>query len=119
MINMQYFFSTNANDVLGSFSKPYHNVVGGFGVTKGNSSDLQLGLPLQSVNISEDELYHEPLRLNVFVYADPILTQKIINKHNKLQNLIFNNWLKFHLINCNDNKIYTIDKRGYFYGINN
>jgi len=119
MINMQYFFSTNDNDVLGSFSKPYHNVVGGFGVTKGNSSDLQLGLPLQSVNISEDELYHEPLRLNVFVYADPILTQKIINKHNKLQNLIFNNWLKFHLINCNDNKIYTIDKRGYFYGINN
>ena len=47
---------------LGSGDKATHNVVGKLGVMQGNHSDLQIGLPLQSVSDGSRPV-HEPLRL--------------------------------------------------------
>ena len=48
-INLQYFASTVNNRRFGSSNKTIHNVVGTLGIWQGNSGDLQVGLPLQSV----------------------------------------------------------------------
>ena len=53
-INMEHYFSTVDNDVYGSGSKIYHNVVGRVGVMSGPWSDLRLGLAWQTV--MNDEL---------------------------------------------------------------
>lgn len=92
-INMQYFFSTLNNITYGSGSKITHNVTGKFGIMQGNSSDLMQGLPLQSVNINDDQCYHEPMRLQVVVYAPRSKIDSMIEKHAVLQTLIFNHWI--------------------------
>ena len=48
-INMEHYFSTTDNEVYGSGSKVYHNVVGRLGIMSGPWSDLRLGLARQTV----------------------------------------------------------------------
>ena len=48
-INMEHYFSTTDQEVYGSGSKIYHNVVGRFGVMSGPQSDLRTGLAWQTV----------------------------------------------------------------------
>ncbi len=107
-INTQYFFSTLNNIAYGSGSKITHNVTGKFGIMQGNSSDLMQGLPLQSVNINDDQCYHEPMRLQVVVYAPRSKIDVIIEKHAVLQNLIFNHWIILVAIDPIDNKPYRL-----------
>ena len=45
-INMEHYFSTVDNEVYGSGSKIYHNVVGRLGIMSGPWSDLRLGLAM-------------------------------------------------------------------------
>ena len=92
-INMQYLFSLLDNRRFGSGSKTVHNVVGQMGVMLGNASDLQLGLPLQSVMSEEGCPYHMPLRLTALVAAPLNLVQSIIQKHSILQNLFNHQWI--------------------------
>ena len=48
-INMEHYFSTVDQEVYGSGSKIYHNVVGRLGIMSGPQSDLRTGLAWQTV----------------------------------------------------------------------
>lgn len=107
-INTQYFFSTLNNIAYGSGSKITHNVIGKFGVMQGNGSDLMQGLPLQSVNKTDDLSYHEAMRLQVIVYAPRSRIDSIIEKHTILQTLLFNHWVILVAIDPLDSKPYRL-----------
>lgn len=107
-INTQYFFSTVNNIAYGSGSKITHNVIGKFGVMQGNGSDLMQGLPLQSVNTTDDLTYHEAMRLQVLVYAPTARLDSIIEKHRVLQTLFFNDWVILVAIDPINNKPYRL-----------
>lgn len=100
-INMQYYASTVDPEKFGAGNKALNNVVGTIGCIEGNASDLLGGLTKQSVWY-EDEYYHEPLRLQVFIEANPISIDSIIQKHKLLQDLIGNNWLSIISLDPND-----------------
>lgn len=111
-INTQYLFSTLDNVAFGSGSKITHNVVGKIGIMQGNGSDLMHGLPLQSVMSSDSELYHEPQRLLAVVYAPKAMVLKVIEKHNILKTLFFNEWVHLLVIDPIDQMPYRLDKSG-------
>ncbi len=92
-INTQYFFSTFDNVAYGSGSKISQNITGKIGVIQGNASDLMHGLSMQSVNSSDDESYHKPLRLMTIVYAPPYMIDRIIAEQDILQKLFGNGWV--------------------------
>ena len=92
-INNHYYFSTVDNQQYGGGSKIFHNVTGKFGVVMGNGSDLKTGLPLQSVNETDNKLYHRPLRLSVFIHAPKNRIQGILQSNEKLQTLLNNEWI--------------------------
>jgi uncharacterized protein YbcC (UPF0753/DUF2309 family) len=96
-INMQYYFSTTDPHVYGSGNKAIHNLVSQMGVMQGNQSDLQIGLPQQSV-LYQNQLAHTPKRLYAVVYANKTLVERIINKHNQLKNLINGQWIFIDII---------------------
>ncbi len=107
-INTQYFFSTVNNIAYGSGSKITHNVIGKFGIMQGNSSDLMQGLPLQSVNATDDHGYHEAMRLQVIIYAPRSTIDPIIDKQPILQMLFFNHWVILVAIDPLDTKPYRL-----------
>ncbi len=91
-INMEHYFSAVDNDVYGSGSKIYHNVVGRVGVMSGPWSDLRLGLAWQTV--MNDELpYHEPMRLLTLVEASRARIEILIARHEVLQHFYHNEWV--------------------------
>ena len=92
-INMQYFFSSIDNKRYGSGTKVLHNIVGQFGTMLGNASDLQIGLPLQSVMLIDGELYHEPIRLMTILVSPLEWVETIIHRHSMLNNLFENEWI--------------------------
>ncbi|MCG3110179.1 MAG: DUF2309 domain-containing protein [Candidatus Manganitrophus sp. SB1] len=94
-INMEYYFSTVDNEVYGSGSKIYHNVVGRFGVMSGPQSDLRVGLPAQTV-MKGERPYHEPMRLLSVIEAPRERIGAIIRRHKVLQEYYHNEWV--HLI---------------------
>lgn len=97
-INLQYYFSAVDGWIYGSGSKVLHNVVGGIGVMLGRHSDLQTGLPMQSVR-GEDRLYHEPMRLLTIIEATPERLSQIICRHQVLQQFFDHQWV--HLVAMN------------------
>jgi len=97
-INAQYYFSATDPSVYGSGNKAIHNIVSGLGVMVGNSSDLQLGLPQQSV-FHLNQLIHEPRRLFVVIYAKKELVETILNKHTVVKNIFDGKWAFLHIIN--------------------
>lgn len=107
-INTQYFFSTLNNIAYGSGSKITHNVTGKFGIMQGNSSDLMQGLPLQSVNTTDDLSYHEAMRLQVIVYAPRSRIDSIIENQAILQTLLFNQWVILVAIDPLDSRPYRL-----------
>jgi uncharacterized protein len=94
-INMEHYFSTVDNEVYGSGSKIYHNVVGRIGIMSGPWSDLRLGLARQTV-MNGDAPYHEPMRLLTVVEAPRERIEKLIARHNVLQHFYHNVWV--HLV---------------------
>jgi uncharacterized protein YbcC (UPF0753/DUF2309 family) len=92
-INNHYYFSTVDNEKFGGGSKITHNVTGRFGVVQGNGGDLKIGLPLQSVNESDDKVYHQPLRLSVLIQAPKEVIQEILLKNENLKTLLDNEWI--------------------------
>jgi uncharacterized protein YbcC (UPF0753/DUF2309 family) len=107
-INSQYYFSTVDNVNFGSGSKITHNIVGNFGVMQGNASDLYTGLALQSVMSADDELYHRPLRLRVFIFSPIERVKKIISKNTILQNLFYNEWIRLVVLDPNTNELSSL-----------
>jgi hypothetical protein len=94
-INMEHYFSTVDNEVYGSGSKIYHNVVGRFGIMSGPQSDLRGGLAQQSV-MDGKRPYHEAMRMFSLIEAPRELICRIILKHRILQNYYDNEWV--HLV---------------------
>ncbi|HEY6084760.1 MAG TPA: DUF2309 domain-containing protein, partial [Nitrospira sp.] len=94
-INMEHYFSSVDNDVYGSGSKVYHNVVGRLGIMSGPWSDLRLGLARQTV-MNGDMPYHEPMRLLTIIEAPRERIDKLIARHEVLQHYYHNEWV--HLV---------------------
>jgi hypothetical protein len=94
-INMEHYFSTADNEVYGSGSKIYHNVVGRLGIMSGPWSDLRLGLARQTV-MNGDVPYHEPMRLLTIVEAPRASIEKLIARHELLQHFYHKEWV--HLV---------------------
>ncbi|GJL57590.1 MAG: hypothetical protein NPIRA03_04470 [Nitrospirales bacterium] len=92
LINLTYYFSAVDPWAFGSGSKVIHNMVAGVGVMLGSQSDLQKGLPLQSVNDGARH-YHEPMRLLAIIEAPPDRIRCIIQKHDLLQHVFHNQWM--------------------------
>lgn len=97
-INSQYYFSAVNNVYFGSGSKITHNVAGTVVVVQGNSSDLMHGLALQSVNSTDLESYHTPVRITNYIYAPLDRVKAILEKHENLKTLVNNSWIKIVVI---------------------
>jgi uncharacterized protein len=91
-INLQYFASTTNNAVFGAGNKTLHNVVGAIGVLEGNSGDLRVGLPLQSVHDGQ-RFVHDPVRLNVFIAAPVEAISQALARHAGIRMLADNGWI--------------------------
>ena len=92
-INNHYYFSTVDNTKFGGGSKITHNVTGKFGVVEGNGGDLKIGLPLQSVNLTDKKIFHQPLRLSVIIQAPLKRVEQILDRNFQLKCLIKNEWI--------------------------
>lgn len=102
-INNHYYFSTVDNEKFGGGSKITHNITGRFGVVQGNGGDLKIGLPLQSVNSTDDQAYHNPLRLTVFIQAPEDRVKKILKRNPHLMSLLDNEWIYLKILDPKEN----------------
>jgi uncharacterized protein len=92
-INSHYYFSTVDNNTYGGGSKITHNITGKFGVVQGNGGDLKMGLPLQSLFQSDEDMYHQPLRLSVLIQAPIARVSEILARNQNLRSLLDNEWI--------------------------
>ncbi len=92
-INNQYYFATVDNAVYGSGSKVTQNPVGNVGVVQGNGGDLMTGLPLQSLKISDERPFHQPLRLTAVIHAPRERVTEILREHDDVRELLDNGWI--------------------------
>lgn len=109
-INMQYLFSTRNNVAYGCGNKTTHNVTGKMGVMQGNGSDLMHGLSLQSVAVSDQINYHEPIRLLTIVYAPTSIIDEVIQKQPGLQKLFRHGWVHLCAILPGSDNIVTLKR---------
>jgi len=96
-INLQYYGSTVNNRVFGAGNKVLHNVTGTIGVLEGNSGDLKVGLPWQSVHDGTD-FVHEPVRLTVCIEAPLRAISDVIAQNDTIRDLVDNQWLHLFAI---------------------
>lgn len=102
-INNHYYFSTADNNTFGGGTKITQNITGKFGVLQGNGGDLKMGLPLQSVNKTDSEMYHQPLRLSVLIHAPLERVNNILLNNTHLKELLDNEWIYLMVKDANDN----------------
>ena len=110
-INMEHYFSTVDNEVYGSGSKIYHNVVGRLGIMSGPWSDLRLGLARQTV-MNGDMPYHEPMRLLTIIEAPRERIEKLIARHEVLQHYYHNEWVHLVALDPEDKVLYRYHPSG-------
>jgi len=96
-INMEHYFSAVDQEVYGSGSKIYHNVVGRLGIMSGPQSDLRTGLARQTV-MSGARPYHEPMRLVTLIEAPRQRIDAIVRNQRVLQRLYDNEWMHLFAI---------------------
>ncbi|MFB6243401.1 MAG: putative inorganic carbon transporter subunit DabA, partial [Halobaculum sp.] len=97
-INSQYYFASVDNAVYGSGSKITHNPVGNVAVYQGNGGDVQTGLPLQSLYASDDDPYHQPLRLSAVIHAPVDRVTDVLADHDHVVELLDNDWLSLTVV---------------------
>ncbi len=97
-INNQYYFATVDNAVYGSGSKVTQNPVGNVGVYQGNGGDVMTGLPLQSLKVDDEQLYHQPLRLTAVIHAPVDRVEDVLRRHEEVARLIDNGWLRLTVV---------------------
>jgi uncharacterized protein YbcC (UPF0753/DUF2309 family) len=117
-INSQYYFSAVDNVAYGSGSKVTHNVVGKIGVMQGNASDLMHGLNLQSIAMTDDDLYHVPRRLMTVVYAPRAKLSRVIERNDILKKLFFNGWVSLVALSPDDHNYYHLLRDGSWTELN-
>jgi uncharacterized protein len=110
-INMEHYFSTTDNEVYGSGSKVYHNVVGRLGIMSGPWSDLRLGLARQTV-MNGEVPYHEPIRLLTIIEAPRERIDKLIGRHEVLQHYYHNQWVHLVAFDPDDGVWYRYHPKG-------
>ncbi|WGK65510.1 DUF2309 domain-containing protein [Croceiramulus getboli] len=111
-INNHYYFSTVDNDRFGGGSKITQNITGKFGLVQGNGGDLKFGLPLQSLQQNDDELYHQPLRLSVLIQAPAQRISQILERNPAVKQLLDNAWIYLLVMDPTENnqvKRYCVD----------
>ncbi|WP_339903333.1 DUF2309 domain-containing protein [uncultured Cyclobacterium sp.] len=111
-INNHYYFSTVDNSSYGGGSKITHNITGKFGVVQGNGGDLKMGLPLQSLYSSDNDMYHQPLRLTVTIQAPINRVADILRRNSHLKSLLDNEWIYLLVMDPNKNNKITKYKKG-------
>jgi uncharacterized protein len=94
-INLQYYASRVDPAQYGSGNKVLHNVTAGLGVMEGNSGDLRVGLPWQSIHNGE-RFMHEPRRLTVYLEAPRERIMGVLDNHPEVRQLFDNTWI--HLV---------------------
>lgn len=104
-INCQYLFSTIDNNVYGAGDKTVHNVLGGFGVVRGNGGDLCVGLPRQSLFCDDGTPHHVPQRLLTIVQAPLDRVDAIILEDALLGRLFGNGWVKLVVIDPTNGRV--------------
>jgi uncharacterized protein YbcC (UPF0753/DUF2309 family) len=110
---MEHYFSTVDQEVYGSGSKIYHNVVGRLGIMSGPQSDLRTGLARQTV-MNGPRPYHEPMRLLTLIEAPRQRIDQIIRGHRLLQRLYDNEWVRLIAIEPVEGGFYSYTpKRGW------
>jgi len=97
-INTQYYFATVDTAVYGSGSKVTHNPVGNVGVYQGNGGDLVTGLPVQSLMSTDDQPYHQPLRLTTVIQAPVERVTDILAQQEQMSTLLDNGWLSLTVV---------------------
>ncbi len=117
-INMEHYFSAVDNDVYGSGSKIYHNVVGRVGIMSGPYSDLRLGLAWQTV-MNDDLPYHEPMRLLTLVEASRSRIETLIARHEVLQHFYHNEWVHLATLDPEDGIWYRYMPSGVWRRVKN
>lgn len=110
-INMEHYFSAVDNEVYGSASKIYHNVVGRFGIMSGPWSDLRLGLARQTV-MNGEMPYHEPMRLLTIVESPRSRIEKLILRHEVLEHYYHNEWVHLIVLDPEDGNWYRYRPNG-------
>jgi uncharacterized protein YbcC (UPF0753/DUF2309 family) len=116
-INMEHYFSAVDNEVYGSGSKIYHNVVGRIGIMSGPWSDLRLGLARQTV-MNGYVPYHEPMRLLTVVEAPRSQIDKLIAHHDVLQHYYHNEWVHLVALDPDDGVWYRYRPTGEWMPVN-
>jgi len=110
-INNHYYFSTVDNNTFGGGTKITHNITGKFGVVQGNGGDLKMGLPLQSLFDSDDDMYHQPLRLSVMIQAPISRVSEILARNSNLRTLLDNEWMYLMVMDpTHKNEIFSYEK---------
>ncbi len=97
-INNQYYFATVDNAVYGSGSKITQNQVGNVGVYQGNGGDLMTGLPMQSLQVDSEQVYHQPLRLTAVIHAPVEQVDDILRRHEEVRELLDNGWIQLTVL---------------------
>lgn len=100
-INLQYYASRIDPVRYGAGNKVLHHVVGGIGVLEGNSGDLKVGLPLQSIH-DGNGFVHEPRRLAVYLEAEPARIGAVLGKHPAVRQLFDHGWLHLFALQGGD-----------------
>jgi uncharacterized protein YbcC (UPF0753/DUF2309 family) len=112
-INLEHYFSTVDQEIYGSGSKIYHNVVGRLGIMSGPQSDLRTGLAWQTV-MGAAQPYHEAVRLLTLIEAPRQRIDKILRNQRHLRQLYDNEWLRLIAIEPERSVCYPyIPKRGW------
>ncbi|MCB1049646.1 MAG: DUF2309 family protein [Acidobacteria bacterium] len=112
-INLQYFASVVAPQKWGSGNKLLHNVVdGNWGVFEGQGGDLRGGLAHQSL-VDAGELRHIPVRLSVYIQADPEVIAEIIRRQPVLAELVTNQWLFIYCLGSPNQPIQRLSPKGW------
>ena len=92
-INLQYYASVAEPSLYGAGNKLLHSVVGGHvGVIEGNSPQLRIGLPLQSLH-DGTAWRHEPLRLSVVIDAPRERIEAVLERQPVVAELVHHRWL--------------------------
>jgi len=87
-INLEYLFSTVSMDKHGAGTKTPLNIVGNIGMQQGTYGDLRTGLPMQMVDM------HPPLRAFFIVDAPVDRVQRVLKRHQELEELPYNDWIR-------------------------